>query len=89
MGVPGDSPHHSGMDRRRFLLTSLVGAADVRIEVKFGPPSPFGNGTGGRTGVNRWAGAGQESTSGRSGDSSPSQRYASSTVEKILTSAPL
>jgi hypothetical protein len=25
-GVPGDPLHHPGMDRRRFLLTSLVGA---------------------------------------------------------------
>ena len=26
MGGPGDSPHYPGMDRRRFLLTSLAGA---------------------------------------------------------------
>jgi putative tryptophan/tyrosine transport system substrate-binding protein len=49
-GVPGDPPHHPGMDRRRFLLTSLAGALaapvqaasqQARMKATVGILSPF------------------------------------------------
>jgi ABC-type uncharacterized transport system substrate-binding protein len=32
--VPGDSPHHPGMDRRRFLVTSLAGVLAAPLAVQ-------------------------------------------------------